>query len=196
MSTPCRVVVNILFYRCPRWRPHPRQRHTNYQGNPCSNFFLEACFLFPRALAFDFYYDLDLCSQGQAVRAFFIGMGFSLIFFKRGILIKRVRKLYRQVAHDLIMSKRWLRLWSSSIGRLQTVLRVGGLSSGGSFTSFKFTDLCPQADSLQKTGPLVAAGGVVSLLACLARVICLPLSFVTLLATSGNLVALTPHSFF
>ena len=27
-------------------------------------------FLFPRALAFDFCYGLDLCSQGQAVRAF------------------------------------------------------------------------------------------------------------------------------
>ena len=36
----------------------------------------------PRALAFDFCYDLDLCSQGQAVRAFFIKMGFSLILLK------------------------------------------------------------------------------------------------------------------
>ena len=42
----------------------------------------ESCFLFPRALAFDFFYDLDLCSQGQAVRAFFIEMGFSLILSK------------------------------------------------------------------------------------------------------------------
>ena len=49
---------------------------------PCSNFFWETCFLFPRALAFDFCYDLDLCSQGQAVRAFFIKMGFSLILLK------------------------------------------------------------------------------------------------------------------
>ena len=38
---------------------------------------LGGMFLFPRALAFEFCYDLDLCSQGQAVRAFFIKMGFS-----------------------------------------------------------------------------------------------------------------------
>ena len=31
---------------------------------------------------FDFCYDLDFCSQGQAVRAFFIKMGFSLILSK------------------------------------------------------------------------------------------------------------------
>ena len=45
---------------------------------PLLNFFWEAC-LFPRALAFDFCYDLDLSSQGQTVRAFFIGMDFFLI---------------------------------------------------------------------------------------------------------------------
>ena len=39
-------------------------------------FFWEACFLFPRALACDFCYDLYLCCQGQSVRAFFHGMGF------------------------------------------------------------------------------------------------------------------------
>ena len=61
-------------------------------------------FLFPRTLAFDFCYDRDFCSQGQAVRAFFIRMG-SPNFVKstRGNLIKRVRKLHRQVAHDLII---------------------------------------------------------------------------------------------
>ena len=48
---------------------------------PLLKFFWQACF-FPRALAFDFCYDLDLCSQGQAVRAFFIRMGFSLILSK------------------------------------------------------------------------------------------------------------------
>ena len=48
---------------------------------------------------------LDLCSQGQTVRAFFIGMGFFTNFVKstKGVLIKCVRKLYRQVAHDLII---------------------------------------------------------------------------------------------
>ena len=35
--------------------------------------------LLPVALSFDSCYDLDLCSQGQAVRAFFIGMVFFLI---------------------------------------------------------------------------------------------------------------------
>ena len=45
------------------------------KGTPAF-FFWEACFLFPRALAFDFCYDLDLCSQCQAVRAFFIEMVF------------------------------------------------------------------------------------------------------------------------
>ena len=49
---------------------------------PLLKFFGEACFSYPTALAFDFCYDLDLCFQGQAVRAFFIRMGFSLIFSK------------------------------------------------------------------------------------------------------------------
>ena len=49
---------------------------------PLLKFFLEACFLFPRALCFDFCYDLDLFSQGQAVRAFSFGMGFSLMLSK------------------------------------------------------------------------------------------------------------------
>ena len=40
------------------------------KGTPAQTFFGEACFLFPRALAFDFCNDLDLCSQGQVVRAF------------------------------------------------------------------------------------------------------------------------------
>ena len=61
---------------------------------------------------------------------------------------------------------------TSSQGRpkvdLQTVMKAGRWSSGGIFTSFYLRDLCPQADSLRKTGPLVAAGGVVCLPACLA----------------------------
>ena len=45
-----------------------------------------------RALAFDFCYHLDLCPQGQAVRASFIQMGFfpNLVKGVRGILIKHV----------------------------------------------------------------------------------------------------------
>ena len=57
--------------------------------------------------------------------------------------------------------------------RLQTVLKAGRWSGG----SFNLRDVYPQADSLQKTGPLVAAGGVVSPPACLAIVICLTPSF-------------------
>ena len=45
-------------------------------------FFGSHVFLFSRALPFVFFYDLDLCSQGQAVRAFFIGIGFSFILAK------------------------------------------------------------------------------------------------------------------
>ena len=51
------------------------------KGTP-AQIFLRGMFLFPRALAFDFCYDLDLCSQGQVVRAFFIRMGFTLILSK------------------------------------------------------------------------------------------------------------------
>ena len=41
------------------------------KGTP-AQIFREACCLFPRALAFDYCYDLDLCSQGLAVRVFFV----------------------------------------------------------------------------------------------------------------------------
>ena len=49
---------------------------------PAQNFKGRHVFLFTRALAFDFCYDLDLCSQGQAVKAFSIGMCFSIILLK------------------------------------------------------------------------------------------------------------------
>ena len=74
---PISVIVSRSFITYLR-----DQLDTSNWANPCSNFFGETCFLFPRALAFDFCYDLDLCSQGQAVRAFFIKMGFSLILLK------------------------------------------------------------------------------------------------------------------
>ena len=35
--------------------------------------------------------------------------------------------------------------------------------SGGTFTSFCLRDLCPQADSMQKTGPVIAAGEIVEI---------------------------------
>ena len=69
MSTPRRVGVRVGITPITK-------------GTPAQIVLWEACFLFPRALAFDFCYDLDICSQGQAVRAFFIGMGFNLILSK------------------------------------------------------------------------------------------------------------------
>ena len=36
---------------------------------------------------------------------------------------------------------------------LQAVMKAGRWSSGGTFTSFYLWDLCPQADSIRKTGP-------------------------------------------
>ena len=44
-------------------------------------------FFVPWALAFDFCYDLDLCPQDQAVRAFLIGMSFNN-FVKSGDFVK------------------------------------------------------------------------------------------------------------
>ena len=36
---------------------------------------------------------------------------------------------------------------------LQAVMKAERWSSGGTFTSFYLRDLCPQADSLRRTGP-------------------------------------------
>ena len=44
---------------------------------------------------------------------------------------------------------------------LHSVMKAGRWSSSGTSTSFYLRDLCPQADSLQRAGPLVAAGDVV-----------------------------------
>ena len=41
------------------------------------------------------------------------------------------------------------------------VMMAGRWSSGGTFTPFYLRDLCPLADSLRKTGPVVAAGEIV-----------------------------------
>ena len=50
-------------------------------------------FLFPRALALDFCYDLDLCSQGQAVRAFLSKWVFpNFVKSIMGVLIKTCLK--------------------------------------------------------------------------------------------------------
>ena len=44
---------------------------------------------------------------------------------------------------------------------LHSVMKAGRWSSGGTFTSFYLRDLCPQAESLQRAGPIVAAGDIV-----------------------------------
>ena len=44
---------------------------------------------------------------------------------------------------------------------LHSVMKAGRWSSGGTFTSFYIRDLCPQADSLQRAGPIVAAGDII-----------------------------------
>ena len=44
---------------------------------------------------------------------------------------------------------------------LHSVMKAGRWSSGGTFTSFYLRDLCSQADSLQRAGPIVAAGDIV-----------------------------------
>ena len=44
---------------------------------------------------------------------------------------------------------------------LQAVMKGRKGSNGDTFTSFYLRDLCPQADSTRKTGPVVAAGEIV-----------------------------------
>ena len=43
---------------------------------------------------------------------------------------------------------------------LQALMKAERLSSGGTFTSFYLRDLCPQADSIRKTGPVIPAGEI------------------------------------
>ena len=44
---------------------------------------------------------------------------------------------------------------------LHSVMKAGRWSSGGTFTSFYLRDHCPQADSLQRAGPIVTAGNII-----------------------------------
>ena len=44
---------------------------------------------------------------------------------------------------------------------LHSVMKAGRWSSGGTFTSFYLRELCPQAESLRRAGPIVAAGDIV-----------------------------------
>ena len=44
---------------------------------------------------------------------------------------------------------------------LHSVMKAGRWSSGDTFTFFYLRDLCPQADSLQRAGPIVAVGDII-----------------------------------
>ena len=46
---------------------------------------------------------------------------------------------------------------------VEAVMKARRWSSGGTFTSFYLQDLCPQADSIQKTGSVVAAGEIMEI---------------------------------
>ena len=62
-------------------------------------------FLVPRLLSFTFCCDLDLWAEGEALRTFFIGTSFAIIFGKcvRGSLIKHVKKLHRQMHRQMTL---------------------------------------------------------------------------------------------
>ena len=46
---------------------------------------------------------------------------------------------------------------------LHSVMKAGRWSSAGTFTSFYLRDLCLQAESLQRAGPIVTAGDIVKI---------------------------------
>ena len=64
-------------------------------------------------------------------------------------------------AHEFCAVATSLQLFSK-VG-LQSVMKAGRWSSGGTFTSFYFRDLCTQADSIRKTGPVLAAGEIMEI---------------------------------
>ena len=49
---------------------------------------------------------------------------------------------------------------------LHSVMKAGRWSRGGTFTSFYLRDLCSQADSLHRAGPIVAAGDIIRISSC------------------------------
>ena len=62
-------------------------------------------------------------------------------------------------AHEVRAVATSLRLFNKV--DLQTVMKAGRWSSGDTFTSFYLRDLCSQADSLRRTGPVVAVGNII-----------------------------------
>ena len=81
------------------------QLETSNWANPNSNFFLGGMFIAPRGIVFWFLpWPWPLLSRSSRESVFHLN-GFFPYFVQstRGILVKRVRKLHRQVAHDLII---------------------------------------------------------------------------------------------
>ena len=74
--------------------------------------------------------------------------------------IQNSRNLYGSVkAHEVRAVATSLQLFNKA--DLHSVMKARIWSSGGTFTSFYLRDLCPQADSLQRAGPIVAAGDII-----------------------------------
>ena len=61
-------------------------------------------------------------------------------------------------AHEVCAVATSLQLFSKV--DLQAVMEVRRWFSGGTFTSFYLQNLCPQADSIRKTGLVVAEGEI------------------------------------
>ena len=70
LLTSRRVGVDIFVLLMPASASASASASHQLLREPLLNYFWEAYILFPRALAFDFCCDLDLCSHGQAVEHF------------------------------------------------------------------------------------------------------------------------------
>ena len=64
-------------------------------------------------------------------------------------------------AHEVRAVATSLQLFNKVDLLVHSVMKAGSWSSGGTFTSFYLRDLCPQADSLQRAGPILAAGDII-----------------------------------
>ena len=73
--------------------------------------------------------------------------------------IQNSRNLFWFKAHEVRAVATSLQL--SNKVDLHSVMKAGRWSSGRTFSSFYLRDLCPQADSLQRVGPIVAAGDII-----------------------------------
>ena len=86
-------------------RPPSTSASQKLPREPLLKFFLGGMFFVPQGIGFDFCYDLELFLLRSSCESVFHQNGFFPNFVKstREILIKHVRKLHRQVVHDLII---------------------------------------------------------------------------------------------